>query len=167
MNHEETLLALVESHGDAVRRIARVYAGADSDGEDLYQEIMMQAWKSFPSFRGNSSAGTWLYRVALNTALTWQRSEARRDGHRATMEEGMGAVGPPSMPPASPRSEGEIMRSFLDSLSGPSRTVLVLYMEGLTHDEIAGVTGLSSSAVGVRIHRMKKSFTEKYVKGAS
>ena len=59
------------------------------------------------------------------------------------------------------------MRRFLDSLSGPSRTVLVLYMEGLTHEEIASVTGLSSSAVGVRIHRMKKSFTERYVGGAS
>ena len=67
------------------------------------------------------------------------------------------------MPPVPPQSEGEILRSFLDSLSGPSRTVLVLYMEGLTHEEIAGVTGLSSSAVGVRIHRMKKSSPKRYV----
>ena len=167
MNHEETLLALLESHGAALRRIAGVYAGTDSDQEDLYQEILMQAWKLLATFRGRSSAGTWLYRVALNTALTWQRSETRRDDHRATMEEGMGRVGFPSVPPAQPRSEGEIMRRFLDSLSGPSRTVLVLYMEGLTHEEIASVTGLSSSAVGVRIHRMKKSFTERYVGGAS
>ncbi len=167
MNHQETLLALLESHGVALRRIAGVYAGTASEEEDLYQEILMQAWKSLPSFRGNSSAGTWLYRVALNTALTWQRSETRRDDHRATIQEGTGGIGFPSVPPVPPQSEGEILRSFLDSLSGPSRTVLVLYMEGLTHEEIAGITGLSSSAVGVRIHRMKKSFTERYVGGAS
>ena len=127
----------------------------------------MQAWKSLPSFRRDSSAGTWLYRVALNTALTWHRSETRRDDHRATTEEGVGGTGFPSVLMAPFRSESEILRSFLDSLSGPSRTVLVLYMEGLTHEEIAGVTGLSSSAVGVRIHRMKKSFTERYVGEAS
>ena len=167
MNHEETFLALLESHGVALRRIAGAYAGADSEEEDLYQEILMQAWKSLPSFRGNSSAGTWLYRVALNTALAWQRSETRRDDHRATIQEGTGGIGFPSVPPVPPQSEGEILRSFLDSLSGPSRTVLVLYMEGLTLEEIAGVTGLSSSAVGVRIHRMKKSFTERYVGGSS
>ena len=69
---EKTLLALLESHGDALARIARVYAGANSAEEDLYQEIMMQAWKSLPSCQGDSAAGTWLYRVALNTALTWR-----------------------------------------------------------------------------------------------
>jgi RNA polymerase sigma-70 factor (ECF subfamily) len=61
------------------------------------------------------------------------------------------------------RSERDILRHFLDSLNGPSRSILVLYMEGLTHAEIADVTGLSQSAVGVRIHRMKKVFVERYV----
>lgn len=165
VTHEETLLALLESHRDALARIARAYAGAGAE-EDLYQEILLQAWKSLPSFQGDSAAGTWLYRVALNTALDWRRREARRNHHRASMEE-TGGVDVPSVPPGPPRSEAEILRSFLASLSGPSRTVLVLYMEGLTHEEIAEVTGLSSGRVGVRIHRMKKSFSERYMGGGS
>ena len=167
VNHEKTLLALLQSHGDAIHRIARVYARADDEEEDLYQEILMQAWKALPSFRGDSSAGTWLYRVALNTALTWRRRGARRDNHRAATAPRTGAIGVPSVPPGSEGSEREILRGFLDSLDGPSRTILVLYMEGLTHEEIAGVTGLSSNAVGVRIPRMKKDFTARYVEGSS
>ncbi len=167
VNQEETLLALLQSHGDALHGIARVYAGADSEEEDLYQEILMQAWKALSSFRGDSSAGTWLYRVALNTALMWRRRGVRRNNHRAAMAETTRANGVPSVAPGAERSEGEILRGFLDSLNGPSRTILILYMEGLTHEQIAGVTGLSNSAVGVRIHRMKKAFTERYVEGAS
>ena len=127
----------------------------------------MQAWKALPSFRGDSSAGTWLYRVALNTALTWRRRGVRRNNHRVAMAETTRANGVPSVAPGAERSEREILRGFLDSLNGPSRTILVLYMEGLTHEQIAGVTGLSNSAVGVRIHRMKKAFTERYVEGSS
>ncbi len=162
VEHEEMLLAALASHGAALHRIAHVYAEGDGEDEDLYQEILMEAWKALPSFRGDSSLNTWLYRVALNTALTWRRRSARRQNHRAAMTARMEAISP-SVSSGSQRSEREILRHFLDSLNGPSRTVLVLYMEGLTHEEIAGVTGLSQSAVGVRIHRMKKVFVERYV----
>jgi RNA polymerase sigma-70 factor (ECF subfamily) len=163
VKHEAMLLAALASHGDALHRIAHVYAGGDGEDEDLYQEILMEAWKALPSFRGDSSLSTWLYRVALNTALTWRRRSARRRNHRAAMTAGIEPLGSPSVPGAPQRSERAILRHFLDSLTGPSRTILVLYMEGLTHEEIAGVTGLSQSAVGVRIHRMKKVFAERYV----
>lgn len=166
VNREETLLAVLESHGGAIRRIARLYAGADGEEEDLYQEILMQAWKALPSFRGDSSAGTWLYRVGLNTALTWRRRRNRRNDHRVAMAARAGAARAPSVAPGSQQSEREILRHFLDSLDGPSRTILVLYMEGLAHEEIADVTGLSPNAVGVRIHRMKKAFAERYVEGS-
>jgi RNA polymerase sigma-70 factor (ECF subfamily) len=158
------LLALLESHGNALSRIARLYAKSDDAEEDLYQEILMQTWKALPSFRGDAAAGTWLYRIALNTALTWRRREARRTVHEATGGEEVSA---PSISPSPLRSDGEILREFLSSLDGPSRSVLVLYMEGLTHEEIASVTGLSSGAVGVRLHRMKQAFRDRYMEGSS
>lgn len=156
-------MSVLASHGDALRRISHLYAGGDGEDEDLYQEILMEAWKALPSFRGDSLLSTWLYRVALNTALTWRRRSARRQNQRVAMTARMEASGSPSASSGSHRSEREILRHFLDSLNGPSRTILILYMEGLTHEEIADVTGLSQSAVGVRIHRMKKVFAERYV----
>ncbi len=160
MTQEETLLALLQDHDAAVRRIAGVYAGGDGEEEDLYQEILTQVWRSLPSFRGNSTAGTWLYRVALNTALTWRRKATKRASWRAANEPLTDEV--PSSHD-SQRSQAAILTDFLGTLGGPDRSVLLLYMEGLSYQEIADVAGLSVSAVGVRLHRMKQVFTERFV----
>ncbi len=161
VTQEETLLALLEDHAAAMRRIAGVYAGADGEEEDLYQEILVQVWRSLPSFRGNSTAGTWLYRVALNTALTWRRKASKRASLRAASPPLPGGV--PAASHDSQRSQTAILTDFLGSLGGPDRSVLLLYMEGLSYQEIADVTGLSVSAVGVRLHRMKETFTDRFV----
>ena len=163
MTPEETLLALLEEHARAMRRIAWAYAGAAGEEEDLFQEILAQAWRSLPTFRGNSKAGTWLYRVALNTALTWKRRTSKhRIGH---VELDLSRNGSEPKSHGSPRSEQAILMDFLGTLGGPDYSILLLYMEGLSYGEIADVTGLTESAVGVRIHRMKKTFTERYIEG--
>ena len=161
MTHEEILLSILEEHGDAIRRLAWAYAGAAGEREDLFQEIVAEAWRSLPAFRGDSRPGTWLYRVALNTAITWRRRTSKhRIGH-VPLDPSRNGLEPRSQ--GSPRSERAILEDFLGTLSGPDHSVLVLYMEGLPYQEIADVTGLSVSAVGVRIHRMKQAFTERYV----
>ena len=161
MTQEETLLALLEDHAAAMRRIAAVYAGGDGEEEDLYQEILVQVWRSLPSFRGNSTAGTWLYRVALNTALSWRRRATKHASWRAAREPLADEVATASQD--SQRSQTAILTDFLSTIGGPDRSVLLLYMEGLPYQEIADVTGLSVSAVGVRLHRMKQTFTERFV----
>ncbi len=161
MTHEDTLLALLKEHDAALRGIAIAYAGADGEEEDLYQEVLVQVWRSLPTFRGNSAAGTWLYRVALNTALTWRRKATKRSSRRATSEpltDGARAASQDSQ-----RSQAAILTDFLSTLGGPDRSVLILYMEGLSYDEIADVTGLSVNGVGMRLHRMKQTFTECFV----
>lgn len=161
MTEEDRFLALLQDHDVTVRRIARVYAGADGEEEDLYQEILTQVWRSLPTFQNRSAPATWLYRVALNTALTWRRRATRHAARRATsapLEDGF-----QPMSHGSPRSQTALLLDFLDTLGGLDRSVLLLFMEGLSHREIADVSGLSVSAVGSRIHRIKRSFTERFV----
>ena len=161
MTPEDTLLALLKDHDGALRGIAIAYAGADGEEEDLYQEVLMQIWRSLPTFRGNSEAGTWLYRVALNTALMWRRKATRRASRRATSEPL--AHGVPAASQGSQRSQAAMLTDFLSMLGVPDRAVLLLYMEGLSYDAIADVTGLSVDAVRMRLHRMKQTFTERFV----
>ena len=78
MTSEDEFRALIDEYQAALHRIAGVYAGAGGEQDDLQQEILLQPWRSFDSFRGDSRPGTWLYRVALNTALTWQRKATKR-----------------------------------------------------------------------------------------
>ena len=161
MTHEDTLLALLKDHDAALRGIAIAYAGADGEEEDLYQEVLVQVWRSLPTFRGNSAAGTWLYRVALNTALMWRRKATKRASRRSSGESLTDGV--PAASQDSQRSQAAILTDFLSTLGGPDHSALLLYMEGLSYEEIADVTGLSVNAVGMRLHRMKQTFTEQYV----
>lgn len=158
---EDRFLALLQDHHATVRRIARVYAGADGEEEDLCQEILMQIWRSLPTFQNRSAPATWLYRVALNTALTWQRRAKRHATRRALSEQRGDDVEPMSL--GSTRSQTALLLDFLESLGGLDRSVLLLFMEGLSHQEIADVSGLTVSAVGSRIHRIRRAFTERFM----
>lgn len=150
---------LLRTHGPALRRIARSYAEADGEEDDLHQEILMQLWRSLPSYRGDAAPGTWAYRVALNTALAWRRSANRRAARQPTPAELTTTT------PAAGRSEAAILDEFVRSLGDVDRTVLVLYMEGLGNADIAEVVGISAGAVAVRVHRMKQKFETTYVQG--
>ncbi|HSJ26483.1 MAG TPA: sigma-70 family RNA polymerase sigma factor [Longimicrobiales bacterium] len=158
--NEHMLHEVLRTHGPALRRVARAYAGDDGEEEDLYQEILLQLWRALPSFRGDAAPGTWSYRVALNTALAWRRSARRRTARSEQVR--LDAVQAGSTPPAT-RTETAILREFMNALSDVDRTVLVLYMEGLDNDGIADVVGISTGAVAVRVHRMRKKFATTYV----
>ena len=99
--------------------------------------------------------------MALNTALTWRRRTKKHSVGRVAFDPAGESAG--RMSHASARSEAAILTDFLGTLGGPDRSVLLLYMEGLSYKEISDVTGLSVSAVGVRLHRMKQAFTEQFV----
>lgn len=149
------LIELLATYKPALRRIARIYAACDGEQEDLYQEMVLQLWRGLPSFRGDAATGTWLYRVALNTALTWRRRSARQIRR-------LPAQAPPAVGEGL-RSEAAILDEFLRTLAPVDRSVLLLYMEGLPHKDIGDVTGLTAGHVGVRLHRMKAAFTRRYV----
>src|SRR5881275_290434 len=71
-------LGWLDRHGPTVLKVARAYTRTAADGQDLAQDILLQLWRSAPGFRGEAGEATWVYRVALNTALGWRRKESRR-----------------------------------------------------------------------------------------
>lgn len=153
---ERRFLELTEPNRARIARIARVYAGADS--KDLEQEILLQIWRGLDRFEGRSSSSTWLYRVALNTALTWRRSAARAPAmvpQTASTPEPAGAL--------DPRDAVHVLEEFMNSLAPVDRAILLMYLEDVTYAEIADVTGLTESHVGVRLHRVKRAFKERYM----
>jgi len=141
--------------------IARSYARADEQ-QDLFQEILLQMWRGLDSFQGRSAPSTWVYRVALNTAITYRR----RNGRRIEPSCRPGAASTPDpVAPSSPGSEILILEDFLQSLDKIDRAVFLLYLEDLSYRDISEITGLSESHVGVRICRLKKAFTRRYCGG--
>ena len=138
--------------------IARAYA-LDGDREDLLQEIMLQVWKSLPKFAQQSRLDTWAYRVALNTALAWNRNAKTRNKHLKAEVVDLSQI---TSWQNSPQSETKLLDRFLQSLSKIDRAVMLVHLDGLTSDEATEVTGLSAGALRVRLHRLKQKFQANY-----
>jgi RNA polymerase sigma-70 factor (ECF subfamily) len=152
---------VVASNQRRIQAIARSYAHGEEQ-RDLCQEILLQMWKGLDGFQGKSAPSTWVYRVALNTAITYCRKNGRRvePGGRSLTESGAEPVAP-----SNPANAMLILEEFLHSLSEIDRAVFLLYLDDLGYREISEVTGLKESHVGVRINRLKRVFTESYCGG--
>lgn len=149
---------LVRQHSARIRRIARRYA-ASSAVDDLVQDILVRLWRSYPSFRSKARVETWIYRVALNAAMTYVKDSIRERETRAAM------IAQSLTPATAPEttSMGEVLESFLAQLGDIDASILMMYLDGLTADEMGGILGVSGNAVGVRINRLKQKFSETYV----
>ncbi|MEX2125824.1 MAG: sigma-70 family RNA polymerase sigma factor [Woeseia sp.] len=149
---------LIGQNMGRIRLIARRYAAHDAV-DDLVQTILLQLWRSYGSFRGDARVETWVYRVALNTAMTHLGQAARdRDGrvklHAAVQSQAL---------TTNSTSEAEILNGFLGSLGDIDASVLMMYLDGLSGKQIAAVLGIQANAVHVRISRLKQKFHQMFV----
>jgi RNA polymerase sigma-70 factor (ECF subfamily) len=152
---DNTFLELMRDNDARLWRICRAYARDVEAQKDLYQEMLVQLWRSLPSFAGDSLPGTWVYRVALNTALAHSRRVARR------RESPLQGYDVPSEVPSADEVLGARQRvdrlyAAIDRLNDVDKLLVLLYLDEKTYHEIAEVSGLSETNVGVRLHRIKK-----------
>ena len=158
-NADEAFLALVNQYQGAIRRVCRTYAATSEDREEIFQEIIYQLWRSFPSYRGESAAMTWVYRVALNTAITALRKQVARPRH-VSLEPSHEpeVIGPPIDAHATSRSEW--LYRAVRQLNAVDRALVMCYLDGLSYKGIAEVLGLSDANVATRLHRIKGRLQE-------
>ena len=167
---ERRFLGLLERNRDRVERICRSWTAGAADRDDLRAEIHYQLWRSLPSFDGQSSEDTWLFRVALNTALLQARRRDRRRERPVAETVEIAAAGEPGAAPAAHRhlEEDERRRRLLaavHALPPVDRTLVTLWLEELPYAEIAEITGLTESHVGVRLHRARKRLAAQLTAG--
>ena len=151
---------ILDAHGDAAWRIAGAYTRSRADRDDLYQDILLHAWRALPAFRGDASERTWLTRVALNVAL----GTVRKRTHRATMDAPSALEhtesGAPTPLDAADRSDAlGRLHAALHALPEIDRALVLLVLDERTHAEIADILGLRVGTVAVRFHRAKAKLT--------
>ncbi|WP_428307359.1 RNA polymerase sigma factor [Lacipirellula sp.] len=159
--------AWLSEHSAAVVKVARAYTLTPDDAQDLAQEILLQAWRSLPSFAGKASPATWFYRVALHTALNWQRKDRPRRSRQQPLLEVqiIAADGTTSAEQVQQRETVEQLYAAIRRLPKSDAALVLLYLDGLSYREIADVLGISESNVGVKLNRAKKALSEQ-MKGA-
>ncbi len=158
-NPEALFKRWLQEQGGSVLKIARAYTLTAEDCQDLAQEILLQVWRSLPQFQGRASAGTWFYRVALNTALGWHRKEHRRRVHQEIFlaVENVPVGAPDSSEQLAQREVVERLYTAIRQLPKADAALVLLYLEDLSYREMAEVLGISESNVGVKLNRAKKA----------
>jgi RNA polymerase sigma-70 factor, ECF subfamily len=144
----------LRAHAGLLLRIVRAYAFTPQDREDLLQEAALQLWNSIPRFRGESKVTTWIYRVALRSAMAWsQRERTHRDAKQPLAEADLVPAPPSAM--ADPRLDW--IYAQIAKLEPVERSLILLHLDGLSYREIADTLGISESHVGVKLSRIKKA----------
>ncbi len=150
MMDERQFLILINEHQGIIHKICRLYRDVQEDREDLFQEITFQLWKSHNSFKNNSKISTWIYRIALNTAIATFRKKKQDVEYRPTL---------PEMAEEQPDEElalrQERLFSALKQLDDGDKAIITLYLEDLSYQQIADIIGISENYVGVKLNRIK------------
>jgi RNA polymerase sigma-70 factor, ECF subfamily len=150
----------LEQHIGLVFKVARTFAPSDADCDDLVQEILLQLWRSLPRFEGKARESTWIYRVALNTALAWHRGENKRRAAQTPLLEIEELPEPDDL---LRREREELVANLyaaIRRLPKVDAALLLLYLDDLSYREMADVLGLSETNVGVKLNRARKTLTE-------
>ena len=157
--HKAMFLKWLDDHSSSVMKVARAYTLTSEDTQDLAQEILLQAWRSLPRFNGYASSSTWFYRVALNTAMNWQRKDKPRRSKQHVLLEIHDAA--PRRPDTAEQKETvERLYEAIHQLPKTEAALVLLYLDDLSYREMADVLGISESNVGTKLNRAKKALSE-------
>ena len=143
-------------HKGLIFKVVHAYAFTAHDREDLFQEIATQLWNSIPRFRAESAVATWLYRVALNTALNWSRKEQKHRDRTQPLDGEEPALMETSR--AKDRRLGWLYEQ-IGQFDHVDRSLTLLLLDGCSYREMAETLGISESYVGVKINRIKTHLT--------
>lgn len=155
---QPTFERTIAENAGRIRFIASRYANKD-DIEDMYQEILLQLWRSFDSFKGDASVSTWIYKVAFNTAMTYVRKTVKQ----RELNESVAALFKTDAQPASEHCQSELLKQFVHTLGDTDATILMMYLDGLPAADMAEVIGISANGVSARVKRIKTTFEQQYI----
>ncbi|HEX6432239.1 MAG TPA: RNA polymerase sigma factor [Niastella sp.] len=143
----------LEQYKALIFKIVRAYGNTPMDQDDLFQEITIQVWRSIPSFRHESAVTTWIYRIGLNTAISWVTKEKKYRVTNDALEKIPDVLSSHSIP-----AEEQLawLYEAIHALDEIDRSVALMLLDGFSYKEMAAILGITVSNVGVKINRIKK-----------
>lgn len=151
---DQTFIKSIQEHQNIIFKVCNLYRNSREDQEDLFQEIVYQLWKAYPGFKAESKLSTWMYRIALNTAISIYRKPRLKVTYPDELPEQVAAG------TGSSQNEDRLFNA-LRTLTDAEKAVISLYLEDFSYQEIAAITGLTESNVGVRLTRIKNKLKER------
>ncbi|MCB2379746.1 sigma-70 family RNA polymerase sigma factor [Hymenobacter sp. BT635] len=146
-------LAVINANQGILHRVCKLYCQDADDRQDLYQEMVLQLWRAFPRYEPTAKISTWLYRIALNVAISNLRQRTRRP---APERLGLAVPEVPLPPSEGPDSEdlAQLYRA-IERLSDVEKAFVLLYLEERTYEEMSDILGITQNNVRVKMHRVQ------------
>ena len=155
-NLQQEFLEKIESHKGMIFKVSKMYVDHQEDREDLYQEIVFQLWKSYQKFEGKSQFSTWLYRVSLNTALTFLKSEKRKPDN-AFLHENLDVA---EELQDDKEVQLQLFYKAVHELNPIEKALIFLFLEDQNHKEISENLGISEVNARVKLNRTKEKLQQ-------
>ncbi len=149
---ENDFLKLIEAQKRVIYKVCYVYANNQEELNDLFQEVVLNLWKSFPRYRGDSQLSTWVYRISMNTCITFLRRSSSRPSTIPITSDVIGQFA---------AEEGKTnqlkeLYSLINQLGKMERALILLWLEERSYQEMADILGISKNNVGVKLNRVKE-----------
>jgi RNA polymerase sigma factor (sigma-70 family) len=151
---EKEFLHIITENQGIIHKVCSIYCDMEEDRRDLFQEILVQLWKSYPSFRSESKFTTWMYRVALNTAITSFKKDKRQPDKSGISYENLQLA--EEMYDTRTEEQIRILNRAVSQLTGIEKSIILLFLEDKKYEEIAEITGITQNYVRVKMNRIKK-----------
>ncbi len=157
LNQEKEFETKIREHESLLYKVCRIYAHTAVDRQDLFQEIVLQAWKSFPKFKGTAAFSTWLYRIAINVSITGLRNKTAFIDSRA----------PAHLPDSNVEEmhndndeQLNLLYKSIEQLTEIEKAIVMLYMEDYSYEEMEDILGINSGTLRVRMNRVKEKLRQ-------
>ena len=160
MQQQAAFVQIISQHEGLIYKISRIYTNGEDEQKDLYQEIVYQLWKSYGSYKGKSGINTWVYRVALNTAITQLNKRKRKpiaiplDWSQLEIEEVADPVHEERL---------QLLYHTIKSLNPIEKGLILLYLEGKSYEEMAMITGFTTTNIGTRLGRIRQKLKSRMI----
>lgn len=155
---KERFIDLLKSNKGILYRITHSYCRDAEDRKDLEQEIVIQLWRSMKHYDGRCKLSTWIYRIALNVAISHYRKDAKRQENRVPINEAIFQIADNDSKEIEKRDE--LLTAFISQLDEFNKAIMILYLEDNSYKEISQTLGITETNVGTKLNRIKKEIKE-------
>ncbi|HVX49961.1 MAG TPA: sigma-70 family RNA polymerase sigma factor [Chitinophagaceae bacterium] len=159
---DNDFLRLIQQNSGIIYKICHTYCRNPADRDDLAQEIIYQLWKSGKSYDTTYRFTTWMYRVALNVAISFSRSHGRLLPSISLLEDNIDVEDIPDITAGIQEENLRLLRQYILELKELDRALVLLYLENKSYAEIADITGLSETNVATKLNRIKDKLKQKF-----
>lgn len=161
VKNEREFIKMIKANEGIIFKISKVYSNQLEDQKDLYQEIVFQLWRSFDSFKGESKMSTWIYRIALNISITYLKKSKKNRSRAFTDFEIQNLTIEQN---TEKEDRMDILYAHIRRLNDIDKGIILLYLEGKNHEDIAMITGFSKTNIGTKLGRIKQKLRTSILK---